>query len=123
MDCTRFLNRAPLPAPSALLLAACGHLFRTPSAAERRIGASERPAGSFQSALIITEVDPMRALEAVMDGFEVLPMERAAEIADIFFTATGDKGSSPGAPRAHQGRRHRLQHRALQCRDRDPGAA
>ena len=41
--------------------------------------------------VIVTEVDPMRALEAAMDGFEVLPMERAAEIGDIFFTATGDK--------------------------------
>src|SRR5687767_13106026 len=42
--------------------------------------------------VIVTEVDPMRALEAAMDGFEVLPMERAAEIGDIFCTATGDKG-------------------------------
>src|SRR6266487_2625791 len=41
--------------------------------------------------VIVTEVDPMKALEAVMDGFEVLPMERAAEIGDIFCTATGDK--------------------------------
>ena len=42
--------------------------------------------------VIVTEVDPLRALEAVMDGFEVLPMARAAEIGDIFVTATGDKG-------------------------------
>src|SRR5881398_2745149 len=41
--------------------------------------------------VIITEVDPIRALEAAMDGFEVLPMDRAAEIGDIFVTATGDK--------------------------------
>jgi adenosylhomocysteinase len=41
--------------------------------------------------VIVTEVDPLRALEAAMDGFEVLPMERAAEIGDIFVTATGDK--------------------------------
>jgi adenosylhomocysteinase len=41
--------------------------------------------------VIITEVDPLRALEAVMDGYEVLPMERAAEVGDIFVTATGDK--------------------------------
>jgi adenosylhomocysteinase len=41
--------------------------------------------------VIVTEIDPMRALEAVMDGFEVLTMERAAEIGDIFCTATGDK--------------------------------
>src|SRR5947208_4949365 len=41
--------------------------------------------------VIVTEVDPMRALEASMDGFEVLPMRRAAEVGDIFCTATGDK--------------------------------
>jgi len=41
--------------------------------------------------VIVTEVDPMRALEAAMDGFELLPMERAAEVGDIFCTATGDK--------------------------------
>jgi adenosylhomocysteinase len=44
------------------------------------------------SHVIVTEVDPMKALEAVMDGFEVLTMEAAAEIGDIFVTATGDKG-------------------------------
>src|ERR671931_240875 len=41
--------------------------------------------------VIVTEVDPMRALEALMDGYEVVAMERAAEIGDIFCTATGDK--------------------------------
>jgi adenosylhomocysteinase len=41
--------------------------------------------------VIVTEVDPLRALEATMDGFEVLPMDRAAEVGDIFCTATGDK--------------------------------
>jgi adenosylhomocysteinase len=41
--------------------------------------------------VIVTEVDPMRALEALMDGFEVLPIERAAEVGDLFCTATGDK--------------------------------
>src|SRR5213596_3153410 len=41
--------------------------------------------------VIITEVDPLRALEAVMDGFEVLSMPAAAKIGDIFCTATGDK--------------------------------
>src|SRR5918912_534352 len=43
------------------------------------------------SHVIVTETDPLRALEAVMDGYEVLPMHRAAEIGDIFCTATGDK--------------------------------
>ena len=41
--------------------------------------------------VIVTEVDPLRALEAAMDGYEVLPMDRAAEVGDIFVTATGDK--------------------------------
>jgi adenosylhomocysteinase len=41
--------------------------------------------------VIVTEVDPMRALEATMDGFEVLTMAAAAKIGDIFCTATGDK--------------------------------
>jgi adenosylhomocysteinase len=41
--------------------------------------------------VIVTEVEPLRALEAVMDGYEVMAMERAAEIGDIFVTATGDK--------------------------------
>src|SRR5205085_1557323 len=41
--------------------------------------------------VIVTEVDPLAALEATMDGFEVQPMSRAAETGDIFCTATGDK--------------------------------
>jgi adenosylhomocysteinase len=41
--------------------------------------------------VIVTEVDPMRALEASMDGFDVLPMREAARVGDIFCTATGDK--------------------------------
>ncbi|MEN6435956.1 MAG: adenosylhomocysteinase [Anaerolineaceae bacterium] len=40
--------------------------------------------------VIVTEVDPMPALEAVMDGFRVMPMEQAATIGDIFCTLTGD---------------------------------
>jgi adenosylhomocysteinase len=42
--------------------------------------------------VIVTEVDAIRALEAAMDGFEVMPMAHAAEVGDIFCTATGDKG-------------------------------
>ena len=41
--------------------------------------------------VIVTEVDPIRALEATMDGFDVRPMDKAAEVGDIFCTATGDK--------------------------------
>ncbi len=40
--------------------------------------------------VIVTEIDPIKALEAVMDGFDVMPMEEAAKIGDIFITATGD---------------------------------
>ncbi|RJS90491.1 adenosylhomocysteinase [Candidatus Bathyarchaeota archaeon] len=40
--------------------------------------------------VIVTEVDPLRALEAVMDGFRVMPLREAAEVGDLFVTATGD---------------------------------
>ncbi|HUD18996.1 MAG TPA: adenosylhomocysteinase [Patescibacteria group bacterium] len=41
--------------------------------------------------VIVTEVDPIKALEAVMDGFEVMRIADAAKIGDIFVTVTGDK--------------------------------
>jgi adenosylhomocysteinase len=41
--------------------------------------------------VIVTEVDPMKAIEAVMDGFQVMPMAEAARVGEIFVTATGDK--------------------------------
>ncbi len=41
--------------------------------------------------VIVTEVKPVRALEAVMDGFEVMPIAEAAKIGDVFVTITGDK--------------------------------
>jgi adenosylhomocysteinase len=41
--------------------------------------------------VVVTEVDPVRALEAAMDGFRVMKMVDAAKIGDIFVTATGDK--------------------------------
>ena len=40
--------------------------------------------------VILTEVDPIKALEAAMDGFQVMPMEKAAGIGDLFVTITGD---------------------------------
>jgi adenosylhomocysteinase len=40
--------------------------------------------------VIITEINPLRALEAVMDGFQVMPLLKAAEIGDIFVTVTGN---------------------------------
>jgi adenosylhomocysteinase len=42
--------------------------------------------------VIVTEANPTRALEAVMDGFRVMPMNKAAESGDIFVTVTGNAG-------------------------------
>lgn len=41
------------------------------------------------ASVIVTEIDPVKAIEAVMDGFKVMPMEKAAEIGDVFVTVTG----------------------------------
>ncbi len=41
--------------------------------------------------VIVTEIDPLKALEAVMDGFRVMPMMEAAKVGDIFLSATGNK--------------------------------
>ena len=40
--------------------------------------------------VIVTEIEPIRALEAAMDGFEVMPMDKAAKIGDLFITVTGN---------------------------------
>ncbi|MCI0518700.1 MAG: adenosylhomocysteinase [Chloroflexi bacterium] len=47
--------------------------------------------------VVVTEVDPLPALEAVMDGFRVMPMAEAAAIGDIFCTVTGDLNVLDGA--------------------------
>jgi adenosylhomocysteinase len=52
-------------------------------------GVAMRAAG-MGAKVIITEIDPLRALEAVMDGYQVRPMEAAAPIGDFFCTLTGD---------------------------------
>ncbi|WP_138498771.1 adenosylhomocysteinase [Nostoc sp. PA-18-2419] len=41
--------------------------------------------------VVVTEIDPIKAIEAVMDGFRVLPMAEAAQIGDLFITVTGNK--------------------------------
>jgi adenosylhomocysteinase len=41
--------------------------------------------------VIVTEINPLKAIEAVMDGYDVLPMAEAARIGDVFVTVTGDK--------------------------------
>ncbi len=51
-------------------------------------GVASRAKG-LGSKVIVTEVNPVRALEAAMDGFRVMPMDEAAEIGDIFITVTG----------------------------------
>ncbi|MFQ6082387.1 MAG: adenosylhomocysteinase [Candidatus Aminicenantia bacterium] len=53
-------------------------------------GVAMRAKGSGAQ-VIITEVNPIRALEAVMDGFRVMSMEEASKIGNIFVTVTGDK--------------------------------
>ena len=53
-------------------------------------GIARRLAG-MGAVVFVTEVDPVRALEAVMDGFTVLPMDEAAPIGDLFITVTGCK--------------------------------
>jgi adenosylhomocysteinase len=41
--------------------------------------------------VIVTEIDPIKAVEAVMDGFRVMPIAQAAPIGDIFVTVTGNR--------------------------------
>jgi adenosylhomocysteinase len=53
-------------------------------------GVSSRARG-MGAQVVVTEVDPLRALEAVMDGFRVMPMVDAAREGDIFVTVTGDR--------------------------------
>ena len=53
-------------------------------------GVSLRAKG-MGSNIIVTEVDPFRALQAVLDGFRVMPMSEAAKAGDIFITVTGNK--------------------------------
>ncbi|RLD14873.1 MAG: adenosylhomocysteinase [Caldiserica bacterium] len=52
-------------------------------------GIAERARG-MGARVIVTEVDPVKALEAAMEGFEIMKMEKASLIGDIFVTATGD---------------------------------
>ncbi len=54
----------------------------------RGVAMRARGAGAI---VTITEVDPLKALEAVMDGFDVRPMSTAAEIGEVFITVTGNK--------------------------------
>ena len=53
-------------------------------------GIAERAKG-FGAKVIVTEIDPVRALDAFMQGFGVLPMAQAAEVGQVFITATGSR--------------------------------
>ena len=69
--------------------------------------------------VIITEIDPICALQAAMEGYEVTTLERVLDIADIFVTATGNHGIiSAEHMGSHEARRDRRQHRPLRQRDR-----
>jgi adenosylhomocysteinase len=54
-------------------------------------GVAQRGRG-LGSQIIVTEVDPIRALEAAMDGFAVMPIAEAAKVGDVFITVTGNAG-------------------------------
>ena len=49
-------------------------------------------AKGFGAKVVVTEVDPVKAIEAYMDGFEVMPMREAAKLGDLFVTVTGCAG-------------------------------
>ena len=53
----------------------------------RGVATRARGAGAL---VIVTEIDPLRAIEATMDGFRVMPMIEAARVGDLFITVTGD---------------------------------
>jgi adenosylhomocysteinase len=69
-----------LLAGATLVIAGYGWCGRGLASRGRGLGAS----------VVITEVDPLKALEATMDGFRVMPMDEAAPLGDIFVTLTGD---------------------------------
>jgi adenosylhomocysteinase len=67
----------------------------------------------------VTEIDPINALQAAMEGYKVVTMEYAADKADIFVSATGNKNVITYDHMAEDERPgHRLQHRPLRQRDR-----
>lgn len=64
-----------------IVISGYGHCGRGLTSRARGLGAN----------VIVTEVDPIKALRARMEGFEVMPMSEAAKVGDIFITATGCK--------------------------------
>jgi adenosylhomocysteinase len=72
--------------------------------------------------VLVTEIDPICALQAAMEGYEVVTMEDAAARADIFVTATGNIDVIRRSHACDEGPRHRLQHRPLRFRNPGRGA-
>jgi adenosylhomocysteinase len=70
-----------LLAGRVFVVAGYGHCGRGTALRARGLG----------SRVVVTEVDPIQALKATLEGFEVMPMDQAAKIGDIFITATGVK--------------------------------
>jgi adenosylhomocysteinase len=70
-----------LLAGKAFVVGGYGHCSRGIAERARGLGAN----------VIVTEIDPIKALEAAMDGFRVMPMVQAAPVADFIVTATGDR--------------------------------
>ena len=69
--------------------------------------------------VIVTEIDPINALQAAMEGLQVLPIEDVVDTADIFVSATGNADIiTIDHMQADEAQRHRLQHRPLRQRDR-----
>ena len=72
----------------------------------------------FGARVIVTEIDPICALQAAMEGYEVRTMEKLASEGDIFVTATGCDDVIRGEHmKRDEGRGHPLQHRPLRFRD------
>ena len=74
--------------------------------------------------VIVTEIDPICALQAAMEGYQVTTMDEAVRHGDIFVTATGCVDVITGKHmQADEAQRHRLQHRPLRQRDRQVACA
>ena len=74
--------------------------------------------------VMVTEIDPICALQAAMEGYQVVTMDDAAPLGDIFVTATGNVDViTLDHMRRDEASRHRLQHRPLRFRDPDRVAA
>ena len=81
-------------------------------------GVASRAAG-MGAHVIVTEIDPRKAIEAAMDGYQVMPMADAAKIGDIFVTVTGNYHVIAESHfKLDEGRRDRLQLGPLQRRAR-----